>query len=72
MRPTDRCKLKVAKRLLPWRQETWLGDLAVMSPQQRDVAKPVNILKDLGSKTLGADSSLEEPNSGKLACDYDI
>lgn len=34
---------------------------------QRDVGKSVNILKDLGSKRVGADRSLEEPNIGELA-----
>lgn len=37
--------------------------LTVMSSGERDVGKPVNILKDLGSKSLEADSSLEEPSS---------
>lgn len=47
-------------------------DLTMMSSGQRDVGKPVNILKDLDSKMLEADSYLEEAASGKLTCDYDI
>lgn len=34
---------------------------------QRDVGKSVNILKDLGSKRVGADRSLEKPNIDELA-----
>lgn len=41
-------------------------DLTVLSSGQRDVGKPVNILKDLGSKRQEANSSLKEPHSGKL------
>lgn len=39
-------------------------DHTVMSPGQRDVVKSINVLKDLGSKRVGADRSLEEPSTG--------